>query len=180
LTEAPTDAVPLVEWLSARVPEPLWTAQRKQRWRLVREVGRVLRALHAARCYRSRRRPCWPLVVGSAGLTPAVAVDSVAHAVSFRKPSRRHAVRDLLALRRSLPDALGTRTDVLRFLLAYFDLPRLPASARGLARRLLAERRRGVPPGPALPSRLLQLSYAFFGPLGRTATGAPPVGRTAP
>src|SRR5262249_32046810 len=56
LTEEPTAAVPLAEWLTAQAGRALWTGERKQRRRMIREAGRLCRRLHDAGYHTFR--PC--------------------------------------------------------------------------------------------------------------------------
>jgi tRNA A-37 threonylcarbamoyl transferase component Bud32 len=112
-----------------------WTAQRKQRWRLLREAGALLGRVHRAHCYFSGR-PDESLVVENDVEVGPIPILSGAQNVSKRRsPSRRLARKDLVSLIRGL-DSLS-RTDRLRLLLSYFGKQHLTASDKRAIKKLL-------------------------------------------
>jgi aminoglycoside phosphotransferase len=141
LTRNIPGAVRLREWLVDRRRTERWTAERKQRWRAIRETAAVVRALHQAACHLEPVAEC-PLLVGPGGGGVHRVLLRGAEEVRAVRRSRPDLVqRDLMALRRWLVGAV-TRTDQVRFLLDYLGLHRLTPDAKRLARALLLEPRR--------------------------------------
>ncbi len=137
LTQALPDAHDLAAWLGGRAAQPLFTAERKQRWRLVREAAGVLRRLHEARCYFASKLAALPLQVqASGGAAPSVVLGSVDGLRIHRRAREWDVLQDLAKLYDSLPRPALSRTDALRFLLAYLGEPCLTPRARRLFRDL--------------------------------------------
>jgi hypothetical protein len=143
LTEPPPGAVALADWLKARAGQPLWTAQHKQRRRLVREAASVLRRMHEARCYLgSLPDGGLPLRVrDQAFCSPSVVLAAVDGLRTRRRASLSRVANDLASVLRALPRDTFSRTDSLRFLLAYVGERRLTPATRRLAHAVLRRSR---------------------------------------
>jgi hypothetical protein len=120
------------QWM-AEHKDTHWTAQRKQRWRLIRDVGSMLRQMHQAQCYLPSQPDESLIVENTVEGGPTLIL---AHAQDVRK--RRHPSQVLAKKNlRSLVQALGTlnlsRTDRMRFLLSYSGQKRFTALAKKLA-----------------------------------------------
>jgi tRNA A-37 threonylcarbamoyl transferase component Bud32 len=142
LTAAPAGATPLAAWLAAQAGRPLWTSERKQRRRRLREAADVLRRMHDAGCHAGcfgakhfLVRPGVPSD-GDPVSQPAVMLGSL-EGIHTRRHFRSLWVRrDLAALHRAFAHTLGSRTDELRFFLAYLGVRRLTPAAKRLARQV--------------------------------------------
>jgi Lipopolysaccharide kinase (Kdo/WaaP) family len=134
VTEAPDDTLPLGDWLR----QPAHAMTQQQRRRLVREAGEVIRRMHAAACYFGNTRSAWDslrvqtLPDGS----PRVLLVAVEAIRQRHRAGARFALWDLATLWAEVGGVCG-RTDALRCLLAYLDVPRLTPEARRLAGRIL-------------------------------------------
>ncbi|HEV2949594.1 MAG TPA: lipopolysaccharide kinase InaA family protein [Gemmataceae bacterium] len=95
-----------------------WTAQRKQKWRLLREAGALLGRMHRAQCYFSGRLDESLVVENDVEVGPILILTGAQNVSKRRRPSRRLARKDLTGLIRSLNSL--SRTDRLRMLLSYF------------------------------------------------------------
>ena len=126
LTEAPSNAVGFADWLASRAEPSLWTAQHKQRRRLIREAGQLMRRMHKARCY--LRGEAALMVQDRPNHAPGVVLGSVENLRTRRRSSPRRLFADLVQLLRRLPRSSFSRTDALRFLLAYVGERRLDAA----------------------------------------------------
>lgn len=159
LTQALPHTSDLADWLTDEANKPRWTAQRKKRWRLIREVAGVLHQLHEARCFFERNPTALPLQV-QAGLTstPAVVLGSVQGLFMRRRARSRHAVQDLAKLRDALPRQAYSRTDALRFLLSYLGEPHLTPAVSRLFRQLDGGNQR------SLLARFFSLFRVFVSP----------------
>jgi hypothetical protein len=146
LTAEPAGAVPLVPWLAGQAGRTLWTGERKQRRRWVREAAQVLRRLHDAGCYASGfSADHFVVQVGAInGNDPlprsAVVLGSLEGIQTRRGSHAAWGRRDLAALGATFGPALGSRSDELRFFLAYLRLTRLTPAARRLARQIQGKR----------------------------------------
>jgi tRNA A-37 threonylcarbamoyl transferase component Bud32 len=127
LTETP-DAIDLAAWLRAQEERPLWTAERKQRWHLIRETAGVLRRMHEARCYFDRDVPAAHVVQVQA--RSGIVLGSLDRMHTRHRPSERAALQDLTNLRDSLPRSSWSRSDAMRFVLAYCSERRVTATVR--------------------------------------------------
>ena len=136
MSEAPRKTVRLLPWLAQRSRRPLWTAERKQRWHVLRAAGVVLQRLHQAGCTLSApsTRGRLPLRVQLRPKAwPSVVVGNVEAVRAGHQVRPAQARRDVAALRQLLVRAGCSRTDQLRFLLGYLNARRLtPALKRQL------------------------------------------------
>lgn len=140
LTEPLANSVGLLDWLADRPSQPLRPAERRRRWRLIREAAAVLQTIHAAgyALDPAGRDPAGHLCVRRAAdgaETVAVNHAEGLHRCRHGKPAR--ALRDMARLFETLPAGLGSRTEMLRFLLAYLGQGRLTAAAKRTVRRIL-------------------------------------------
>lgn len=138
LTDVP-QAAGLVDGLRELGDRPLWTAEHKRRWRLVRAAADLVRRTHDASCY-GIGTVC-QLGVRSG---PTVILEDITGLAIERGSGQRRALRDLRRLYHSLPEGLASRTDLLRFLLAYLEEPEVTAKVRSLLPRIMLERRAGT------------------------------------
>jgi tRNA A-37 threonylcarbamoyl transferase component Bud32 len=133
LTERAAEALPLAEWFHFSPPD---SAQRRL---LTREAADVLRRLHAAACYLpadDERVAEAFQVQPQAGGPGQIVLADVAALERRHHPCARLALQNLVTMYATFRSDCG-RTDALRFLLAYLDVPRLNAEARHLAGRVL-------------------------------------------
>jgi tRNA A-37 threonylcarbamoyl transferase component Bud32 len=142
LTAEPAGAVPLTTLLAVQSGRPLWTAERKQRRRWIREAGQLVRRLHDAGCHAGQFGEHHFLVhpgpVSDHDPMPRATValgnlDGIHPRRHFRSAWAR---RDLAALLGTFVPTLGSRTDALRFFLAYLGLGRLTPAAKRLAAKI--------------------------------------------
>src|SRR5204863_5536304 len=56
LTAPPADTVPLLDWLAERSGDSRWTAERKQRRRVLRQAAIAVRRLHENGCFLAETR----------------------------------------------------------------------------------------------------------------------------
>jgi tRNA A-37 threonylcarbamoyl transferase component Bud32 len=146
LTEKPEGAIPLASWLQDQAGRPLWTAERKQRRRWLREAGRLLRHVHEAGyhvdCFHARSFLVRAAPAPGDDSPPgtAVALGSLDGLVRWKGSRLAGARLDLAALRRAFTPNRVSRTDELRVLLGYLGLQRLTPAARSLARALSQNR----------------------------------------
>jgi tRNA A-37 threonylcarbamoyl transferase component Bud32 len=134
LTQTPLGTTGLVDWLAERNGAPADLAERRQ---VVRAAGALLRRLHEAGCAiacRPRGGPAWLLRVATGAEGPAVVLDTVEGIRLRRQLHPRRTRHDLRALRTVLVRAGGSRTDWMRFLLAYLDQRRLTGIGKRLFR----------------------------------------------
>jgi len=118
-----------------------------RRWRLVREAGEVLRRLHAAACYFpvNAERVAEAFQVRTLSERPEqVLLAGVGILQRRHRQSARHALQDIVTLHARL-GLRCSRTDGLRFLLAYLGLRRPNVETRRLVRRILRARPHGRP-----------------------------------
>jgi tRNA A-37 threonylcarbamoyl transferase component Bud32 len=132
LTDVPPSAS-LTEWL--RRPA-CWTAERKRRWQVIRDAGDLLRRTHEAGCHGIDSVAQVGLREGC-GVRPRVVLQDVSRLTAERDLPPRAKLRDLRRLRRSLPTGMCSRTDQLRFLMAYASTRQ---SMRELLRQIVASR----------------------------------------
>jgi tRNA A-37 threonylcarbamoyl transferase component Bud32 len=144
LTEQPTGSVALTTWLT--------TATSKQRWLMIRAAAQLLRRLHTAGCVLNSPpgqdlHALFRVQAPSHG-APAVVLGSVAALQIQHHSGSVQGHKDLAILRHRLAPGLCSRTDQLRFVLAYQGLQRWTPEAKRLARQLLGGTRaaRGAAP----------------------------------
>jgi hypothetical protein len=143
------DSLLATEMLCNTLPPAAWLERRsgcsascqRQCRHLVREAGKVVRRMHEAACYLGNNAASWAgalrvqvLADGSA----RVLVASVEAIHRRHRPSQRLALQDLTALRACV-GAPCSRTDALRFLLAYLNVPRLTPDAKRRAGLVLRD-----------------------------------------
>lgn len=121
--------LPLRQWMEEHA-EVCWTAQRKQRWRLLRELGTLLRGMHQAHCYLPADSDDSPVIenTGEEGLILLLA--SVERICKRRRPNPTLAKMNLTNLMRTLSLANLSRTDRLRILMSYVGTERLSTSTK--------------------------------------------------
>jgi len=141
LTEVPAAAISLEKWLRRGSRSRL---DRGRRRRLLRDAGDVLRRLHSAACYvqPADRMAEVFLVQTLPGRPEQIGLGTVRGLQRRHRPSARLALQDLRTHLATF-DPHCSRTDVLRFLLAYLGLRRLNPTARRLASRILHSRLNG-------------------------------------
>ena len=148
LTEELAECTPLAAWLESSSARAL-----PMRRRLLHEAGDVMRRLHAAACFfpGDCQRLASALCVETLPDSSERVVLANATAVGQRaRPSARRAAQDLAILLGTL-DVVCSRTEILRFLLAYLGQPHLNHDARRLIRQI----RRAQPRVPrTIPWRL--------------------------
>jgi hypothetical protein len=145
LTEATAEATDLRQRLADHLGRGVWTAEREQRWRLLRQAAATLRGMHEAQCYlRPGGTGCpgdFPLLVlpGPEGV-PTVGLRGTEVVYTARRGNQSLALRDLIHLRDLVSPTACTRSDQLRFFLSYAALPRLTVAAKQLIRSSLVVR----------------------------------------
>jgi hypothetical protein len=140
LTQSAPGVVDGRAWLAERAGARMWTAERKGRWRLLRDAARLLRALDDAGCH-VRPGPGaadGPLFVVQSGpdAEPQVALGCM-DALRRGRLSPRRGMRESAELCASLPPGLLSRTDRLRLALAYLGRRRLGKTGKRQVRRAL-------------------------------------------
>jgi tRNA A-37 threonylcarbamoyl transferase component Bud32 len=149
LTDGPAGALRLKSWLARQTGQALQGEEREQRWQLFREVGILLRKMHDANCCFENRAATQPgddhvpavdqlLVLPRQGGVSQLALASVDSLIWECRDRPKRVHRDLQSLCASMPRNLYSRTDALRFFLAYHDRKRLDSSAKQIAERWLA------------------------------------------
>jgi tRNA A-37 threonylcarbamoyl transferase component Bud32 len=136
-----TESLLLTEVLADSVPPGAGLARQpsRERRRLLREAGALVRRMHEAACYLGDAADA--LRIQAPAGAPAQIVLAGVRAIRRRhRPSAGLASRDLATLRRGIGRAYS-RTDALRFLLGYLDVPRLTPQARRLCGRPAVLRR---------------------------------------
>ncbi len=138
-----TEALLLTEDLKECTPLPAWLEcaplrSSAVRRRLLHEAGNVMRRMHAAACYFARDSQRLASALSVQMLPDGSERIVLANAAVVRRRQRhsaRHAGQDLAALLGTF-DVVCSRTDILRFLLAYLDQPHLNRKCRSLIRRI--------------------------------------------
>jgi hypothetical protein len=131
LSEEPSGAETLPAWLRRQGRQPLWTAQLKQRRRLIAEAGDFLRRIHDAG-YRGHRFTDRLFLVqaGVVGRSFSLVLGTLDGLDCRRRSGTARARRDVANVLRILAPALASRCDEMRFLRAYFGLTRLTSAAK--------------------------------------------------
>jgi tRNA A-37 threonylcarbamoyl transferase component Bud32 len=120
LSEAVPGAVGLAAWLADHPGGPVWTAEHKQRRRVIRQAAVLLRRMHEANCYFVTAPASCPLAVRSGpGDRLTVVLDSLEGLGTRHRPSQTLALRDLERLRKHLGGAGCGHAEERQFLLAY-------------------------------------------------------------
>jgi tRNA A-37 threonylcarbamoyl transferase component Bud32 len=127
LTEEPADTCALSGWLAGQAGRALTPGERH---RLLREAGALLRRLHDAGFPAGRHLA---VRVGTAPCSQAVVLGSLEGLRRHKILRTASAVRDVLALDGLAASALVSRSDRLRFLLAYLGSPSVTPTARQFA-----------------------------------------------
>ncbi len=131
LTEGPLGAASFEQWLRSHPRGAL-----HQRRQLIREGAKTLRQIHDADCTLADRAigDCPFQIQLDHDQPTRVVISDLAVLQRTRESGAVIVLRDLAWLRASCASLLLGRTDELRFLLAYLDLPRLTAGAKRIAR----------------------------------------------
>ena len=167
LVQLPPKTIGLLKWLKGRSGRPAWTAEAERRWRVLRETASVLRTINDAGYSISDWKGALadlPKIAGSALLCIEQGANGIPKVVLGRVTELRKCRRD-----RSLPapdqvraasSALATmfvsKSDRLRFLLAYLGLKRLTPEAKQLG--WLVMRKGAVYRRPLMPAQLTPVS----------------------
>jgi tRNA A-37 threonylcarbamoyl transferase component Bud32 len=157
LTEPPAEAISLAGWLARQASRPLWTAERKQRRRLLREAGQLLHRMHEAG-YQGTQFTDRHFLIRSAGtdtIRPRLSV-VLGTIEGIRSHRHRHSAwrnHDFVVLRTTFAPLLGSRTDQLRFFLGYLGQQCLTPAGKRLLQKIQALRGNGdeekKPPPPS-------------------------------
>lgn len=146
LAEPPADAERLVAWLKYQSPREDEPALH---WWVLREVAELLRRMHEACCYLADRTTATrigPWFVRSIpGEKPVVMFGSVEGIRTRPRPSQTLVRRDLVAALTLLARGGCSRTDQLRFWLAYHDRRRLPSADKRRLSPVLRNSRKAAP-----------------------------------
>ena len=140
------EAVGLDRWFAAHGHLTENRTDLAERRRLIKEAGRVLQRLHEARCHLGAAsgdilQVCAGRRSDTAGPTaqepcrrPTIVLGPIDHVYSRHGASQRMEQRDLRNVMLHLPNVIASRTDEIRFLLAYAGKKHLDAAAKRLAR----------------------------------------------
>lgn len=123
----------LFEW-TADHGEVRWTAQRKQRWRLLREAGTMLRQMHMAHCYLLPDCNDSLVIDHVAPRGPTIELANVERIRKRRRASRTLPQLNLRTLIQLLTPFNLSRTDRLRILMSYAGQERLTPSTKRLVK----------------------------------------------
>jgi len=135
LLEDQSGGISLAQWLADHA-DGQWTAELKQRWRLLRQTGTLLRRMHDACCYLPER-PDGSLQVDMKSVEgPVLVLSDTERVLKRRNPSQTLAKHNLIALARTLDFARLSRTDWLRIVLSYASQRHLTTATKKLARDL--------------------------------------------
>jgi tRNA A-37 threonylcarbamoyl transferase component Bud32 len=122
LTRPHSKGMRLERWLREMHRSSVWTAQRKERWQVIRATGNLIRKLHDAGCRVKARTPPNDLAFtvhrGPTGEL-SVGLDHVKNIETCRRMNLRRRVSDLSRLHRLASECGLSRSDLLRFALAY-------------------------------------------------------------
>jgi hypothetical protein len=135
LLEDQSGSISLGQWLANHV-DKLWTAELKERRRILRQAGTILRRMHEACCYLPDH-PDGSLVVDTKSVEglELVLLD-IDRIRKRRNPSRVLVKHNLGALRRTLEPAKLSRADLLRIVLSYLGQRSLSMHGKELVRDL--------------------------------------------
>jgi hypothetical protein len=140
LTEPPARSRGLAHWLAEG------STSRRQRWKLLGEIGRMMQRLHAAGCCLldhvpgAKTAPLLSVVETDADNQHVMLtrIDGVRHC---RKVRESETVRDLTTMHRQHQSAGLSRTDELRVILAYLGQKRLTADGKRFVRQVESQNR---------------------------------------
>jgi tRNA A-37 threonylcarbamoyl transferase component Bud32 len=152
LTELPAKATNLLEWVQASSTRPNSATQREQRWQVLRDAGRVLRKINDAGYEVADWKGAlidMSKISGSALFciqeraegSPTVVLGRVQGLRKCGRAGPAQTLIRLVAARTALSHACTTKTDEMRFFLAYLGLNRLAPEAKRIARSLSRPRR---------------------------------------
>jgi tRNA A-37 threonylcarbamoyl transferase component Bud32 len=142
LTDPLPQGVGLLDWLADQAGQPHRPAERRQRWRLIREAATVLQVIHTAgyRLHSASSDPGAQLCIyrtDAGGMKVGLSHVEGWHRCGPSAP----ASRDLVRLFEILRPGLRSRAEALRFLLAYLGQRRLTAATKRTARLILSRTR---------------------------------------
>lgn len=139
MTEALYDAEPLEEVFRREFSGELSPSQRREKRALIRQVAEIARRLHSSGMYHQ------DLYLGHflRGRSNILYLIDLQRVVRCGKVPRRYLVKDLGQLAYSAEITAGlSRSDQMRFFLAYLGLSRLGTAEKALLRQVLAKCRR--------------------------------------
>jgi len=119
-------------WLATQA-KSRWTAERKQRWKLLREAGAMLQRMHQAHCYLPGFAHNSLAVENTAEEGPVLLLTSAKDIRKRRYANRNLAKKNLRALIETLGLSSLSQTDRLRILLSYLGQRRLTPHAKQFA-----------------------------------------------
>jgi hypothetical protein len=123
-------------WLAEQANCP-WTAKQKQRRRLLRGAGTLLRQMHQAQCYLPPKPGEILVVENSSNVSPDLLLKDASSIRKQRRSPRRIIKKNLRTLFETLGLSNLSQTDRLRILLGYTDQDRLTPSVKKLAVELM-------------------------------------------
>jgi len=126
----------LSQWLAEQAIIQ-WTAQRKKRWKFVREAGILLRQMHQAHCYLPDQPDELLIVENTREEGPGLLLTGAARIRRRRRSSKNLARKNLRILVRTLGLSNLSQTDRMRILLSYLGQSRLTSSGKKLAADLM-------------------------------------------
>jgi tRNA A-37 threonylcarbamoyl transferase component Bud32 len=145
LTEPVQGAMGLRTWLAGEDPARISPAGRKERWFLFRQLGEVLRRVHEAGYFLGRDKADLFAVRQDQSGDFTVYLHDVDGLYRQARARRGPAAADLFGLNAELA-AQCSRSERLRLLLGYLDLPRLTPAAKDLVRGVFSGRADAWPP----------------------------------
>jgi hypothetical protein len=138
LTEPAPCRTRLEEWLACRKGRRLSKVELRQLRQVLQQAGAVLARIHETGTFldsSGKAEQIFELEINPPE-TPRVVLANVEGLCRCRKASSGRALLDLQKIHAGLA-SLCSRTDALRLLLGYLDLPRLTPAARKWAKKLL-------------------------------------------
>jgi hypothetical protein len=152
LTQLPAKATSLLEWLEESYTRPNWPPETKERRRVLREAGTALRKIRDS----GYEVANWKSALADLAGIPGSALLGIqeradgsptlvlGRATGLRKGRRGNPTKSLTRLsaaRNALCQARTSKTDELRFLLAYLGVSRVDSEAKRIARSISRSRR---------------------------------------
>ncbi|HMF15632.1 MAG TPA: lipopolysaccharide kinase InaA family protein [Gemmataceae bacterium] len=145
LTEPASSRIRLVEWLSCRKGRTLTKPEVRQFRQVIQQAGAVLARIHETGTFLDAG--CDPRMLFDLEIKPPepprVVLAGVEGLCRRRNAKWSRALQDLRKIHGGLA-SVCSRTDARRFLLGYFDLPRLTPAARRMAGLRRTKRKRAV------------------------------------
>ena len=145
LTEPAPSRIRLVEWLSCRKGRTLTKPELRQFRQVLQQAGAVLARIHETSTFLDAG--CDPRMLFDLEIKPPapprVMLAGVEGLCRRRNAKWNRALQDLRKIHAAMA-SVCSRTDALRFLLGYFDLPRLTPAARRMADLRRRKRKRAV------------------------------------